>query len=666
MSEAALPARHNLPNPRRRAEREIRHETLLDRWLAEAEAAIVAAIAPLRRHGLARIVAEVRRREAALARLSDAEIRAAARDCGRRMRGGALTAPALAGEAFALVREASGRVLGKRHHDVQLIGGYALLRGMLAEMNTGEGKTLTGTLAAISAALAGIPVHVVSVNDYLVRRDAEALGPLYAFFGLRVGIVVHGQSPAERRAAYACDVTYCSNKELAFDYLRDRLALGRTRGANRARLAALAGGEAAEAALPVMRGLHFAIIDEADSVLVDEARTPLILSRNLSSEEEARLYAEALALAGALREPEEYRLHRAERRIELTPAGKAALAERARKLGGPWLSRPQREELIHQALTARHLMIRDEHYILRDGKVQIVDEYTGRIMADRFWTDGLHQLVEIKEGCALSQRRASLARLTYQRFFRRYLRLAGMSGTATEVAAELWRVYRLAVARVPPHRPSRRRLAPDRIFATEAEKWAALAATCARLRAQGVPILIGTRSVGASNAAAARLADAGIPHQVLNAAQDAEEAAIIAGAGAPGRVTIATNMAGRGTDILLAGAAAEAGGLHVLLTERHDSRRIDRQLIGRSARQGDPGWAQALLSLEDPLLEAVKGELGLRLARLALASGWEWPARRIIRRAQRLAERQNARIRAELLLREDGLDQALAFSGRPE
>ena len=571
----------------------------------------------------------------------------------------------LVARVFALVREVASRTLEQRHFDVQLIGGQVLLAGMVAEMDTGEGKTLTATLAASAVALAGVPVHIVTVNDYLASRDAAWMGPIYRALGLQVGTVIHGMTPPERRAAYGCDVTYCTNKELAFDYLRDRIVLRGRPSRLQLQLERLVSGEARAERL-VLRGLHFAIVDEADSVLVDEGRTPLIISAQGSSAEQ-RLYETALGLADALVPETDFTVDRVERSVRLTPAGLARLDELAAPLGGVWAGRLRREELAREALVARQLFHRDRHYLVRDGRVQIIDEYTGRVMPDRSWERGLHQLIEVKEGVAVTAPHETLARISYQRFFRRYLRLAGMTGTAREVAGELWAVYGLPVVRVPTNRPSRRVIQPERVYRSAEARWVAVVERVRALHALGRPVLVGTRSVAASEELAARLAAAGLPHRVLNARQDVEEAQIIAEAGQPGRITVATNMAGRGTDIRLAPAVVELGGLHVIATERHDAGRIDRQLFGRCARQGDPGTAEALVSLEDdlvashggvwPRLMTPRGQSSSRPSRLAGLA---------VRRAQRAAERAHGRMRRDLLHFDEQMDSALAFSGPGE
>ena len=574
----------------------------------------------------------------------------------------------LVGQSFALIREISGRSLGMRHHDCQLQGGWILLQGLVAEMQTGEGKTLTATLAAGTAALAGVPTHVLSVNDYLTQRDAETMLPIYRRLGLSVGTIIAGMDLDARRQAYACDITYCTNKELVFDYLKDRITLGNRTGELRLAMEHLYGDDSRSQRL-LLRGLCFAIIDEADSVLIDEARTPLIISGPVQGGDEPRMIHQALELSKDLQENVHYQLMATERRITLTDKGKAHLREVAPSLGGLWNATIRREELITQALTARYLFYRDEHYLLQDGKVVIIDEYTGRSMPDRSWSRGLHQLIEAKEGCELSLQRDPLARISYQRFFQRYLHLSGMTGTGSEVRRELWSVYKLRVVRVPTHRNVVRKELPDRFYPHMEAKWQALVKEVTQLAKDGRPVLIGTRTLAVSEQLSEHLQQAGLAHSLLNARQNAEEAEIIARAGERGRITIATNMAGRGTDIHLGEGVDALGGLHVILTERHDARRIDRQLIGRCARQGDPGSSIALLSWDDGLMEILQGswlagllcqrrlmdtELGQRMSRL------------ILRQAQRKVENAHFKMRKELLKVDQQLGDLLSFSGSLE
>ncbi|NML48048.1 preprotein translocase subunit SecA [Ramlibacter sp. G-1-2-2] len=574
----------------------------------------------------------------------------------------------LVARSFALVRAAAWHELGLRHFPVQMMGGHAMLMGLLAEMDTGEGKTLTASLPAATAALAGQPVHVITVNDYLAARDAAMLRPVYEALGLSVGVAQEDQEPDERRAAWLADITYCTNKDLGFDYLRDGLVLAGNRGRGRLLVQQMFGlGDRAERLL--LRGLAFAIIDEADSVLVDEARTPLVISAGGDDVAQAELHATALAIAQALDAAEDFRIERQDRAAHLTPQGRKRLQELAHRLPPAWRSELAREELVQQALAALHLFVLDVHYLVRDGKVMIIDEYTGRVMPDRSWERGLQQLVEAKEGCTVSARRGTLARITYQRLFRRYLRVSGMSGTAREVGPELEAVYGLKVTRIPTHRVTQRRDLGTRLYADRTRKWQAVAGAVQEQRAAGRPVLVGTRSVAASEELAEVLSALGIEHMVLNARQDSAEAAIVAEAGGTGRVTIATNMAGRGTDIRLAQEVVARGGLHVILTEFHESARIDRQLFGRCARQGDPGSHEAIVSVDDAIFARHSPGLARILAaryatREQALPGWA--ARILQARAQQAAEAANGADRRSTLEQDRRLDRALAFAGGTE
>lgn len=572
--------------------------------------------------------------------------------------------------AFALVREVADRCVGQRHFDVQIMGARIILQGMVAEMMTGEGKTLTATLPACTVALAGFPVHIVTVNDYLATRDAEAMLPIYTRLGLRVGIITEGMDPVGRRAAYACDITYCTNKQLVFDYLRDHLLLGNTTQHLRLR-AELVHDPNARLKQALLPGLYYAIVDETDSVLIDEARTPLIISgpKDQNTVDMTRTYAQALELAGCLEPGTDYRVMTRDRMIELTGHGQTRIIEMTGQFDALWMGERHCEELVRQALSAEHLFKRDQHYLIKDGKVQIIDEYTGRTMADRSWERGLHQLVEIKEGCEATEQRQPLARISYQRFFRRYLRLAGMSGTAREVAGELWSVYGLATVRVPPNRPPRTEPRGTAILQSNDEKWDMAVSGIRRLHARGQPVLVGTRSVKASEEISERLAVAGLEHRVLNARQDEEESSVISLAGQPGHITVATNMAGRGTDIRLGAGVEELGGLHVMLTEYHEARRIDRQLFGRCGRQGDPGSYETIVAMDDELIHVFCPRALARLGHLVLSLEGtlpRWVGRRIFHLAQRRAEREHARARRELLKMDTRMNDMLAFSGRGE
>ena len=637
--------------------------------LALHAATLAPAIAAVRgwRGELQRIVEASNRFEASLRELGDAELRARAQGLRARLRSEGFAIDVVA-ECFALIRAAATRTIGQRHFDTQLMAGYALLRGRLVEMATGEGKTFCATLPACVVALAGYPVHVITVNDYLAQRDAQKMGPLYAFFGLSVGVVVQGMEKPLRRQAYACAVTYCTNKEIAFDYLRDRVALqGRASRLHQA-LHRLSGATELDGAL-VLRGLYFAIVDEADSVFVDEARTPLILSASGDSADEADHCSSALEFAQSLSEGEHYRIDPFEHRVLLNDAGRSALDDHAQARGGPWTSVRAREDLIQQALSALHLYRRDQHYVVVEGKVQIVDESTGRVMPDRSWERGLHQMIEAKEAVTLTARRETLARLTYQRLFRRYVHLSGMTGTAAEAAREIKSVYGLNLARVPLHRPLKRVQRPFTYCASLSEKWQRVADVAQQLAlGEGRPVLIGTRSVQASEQISAVLQSRGLAHALLNAKQDATEAEVIAAAGRAAAITVATNMAGRGTDIVLGEGVEAKGGLHVILTEFHDTRRVDRQLFGRSARQGDAGSCEAIVSLEDDIFGVCAPGLTAVLQR-ATRTGRRVPplafaALRAL--AQWSAERRQAGIRMQNLKHDRQLNQVLAFTGRGE
>jgi preprotein translocase subunit SecA len=575
--------------------------------------------------------------------------------------------PDLTAEAFALIRAISVRTLGKAHYPVQMIGGLVLLDGQVAQMQTGEGKSLTATLAAATAAMAGIPVHIITVNEYLVTRDAEELRPLYEALGLSVAAVTADMSEAEKTAAYAKDIVYVSNKQVVFDYLRDNLALAGRQTPLRSRLAPLlvSGGEKTRR---MQRGLCFGIVDEADSIFIDEARTPLIIAENADDAGEAgALYGEALDLADALVEGEDFLHHREERRIEFTNRGRRRLEGFGRTVGGLWRGRVRREDLVRTALIARLVFRRDVDYLVRDDKVHIIDEFTGRLMSDRSWEQGLHQMIETKEAVPITGLQKTKAKISYQSFFRRYVRLAGMTGTAAEVRGELWSVYRLGVVEIPTNLPSRREVLPDRVYRSEARKWKNVAFAAERAREKGRAVLIGTRTVEAAERLSQELQALNLPHVVLSARQDSEEAKIVSQAGRPGRITVATNMAGRGTDIILHPAVAKAGGLHVIMTERHEARRIDRQLIGRCGRQGDRGCVESHLSLEDHVVRSyAPAAIASVIAALAGDGGRSLLAWRLLAFSQRRAERVASRIRRNVMDVYDRLDDVLALSGKPD
>jgi preprotein translocase subunit SecA len=483
-------------------------------------------------------------------------------------------------EAFAVVREAGRRVLGERHFDVQLIGGITLHRGAIAEMKTGEGKTLTSTLPIYLNALSGKGVHLVTVNDYLASRDVEWMGKVYRFLGLTTSCIVHDMDDAARREAYRADVTYGTNNEFGFDYLRDNMKF--------------------DIADYCQRGFNYAIVDEVDSILIDEARTPLIISgpANVSTD----LYLKVSSIMHHFKRDEHFTLDEKARQVMLTDEG-VALGEEL--LDADNLYDPRNIDKLHhinQALKAHFIFQRDVDYIVKDGQVVIVDEFTGRTMEGRRYSDGLHQSLEAKEGVKIEKENQTLASITFQNYFRMYDKLAGMTGTADTEAPEFAKIYNLGVVVIPTHQEMIRKDFPDVIYKNEAAKYRAVVREIEELNAKGQPILVGTISIDVSEKISKMLKKAGIKHDVLNAKQHEREAEIIAGAGQKSRVTIATNMAGRGTDIKLGEGVRELGGLHILGTSRHESRRIDNQLRGRAGRQGDPGSSRFFLSLEDDLL----------------------------------------------------------------
>ena len=645
------------------AEREDKPTNLADQWALGVLARARQAMASNPAGEIALVDRLMRSGAAELASLSDSELIARVRQRAplalQRGQRAALH------DALLLLAEAAHRSLGMRPYPTQLVGAATLVRGRLAEMQTGEGKTLTAAVAACLIASADVAVHVVTVNDYLAERDAEKGRPLFEFAGLSVGVVVHERSPEDKRAAYACDIAYCTGKEMVFDYLRDRVAAGGRASVAQLRARQLFG---AMSATPVLRGLHFAIVDEADSILIDEARTPLILAEKAGQIDDADELPRALELASKLVRTDDYVLDEARRDVRLTRTGRERVGAMAADLGGPWRALHARENLITQALRAQHLFLRDQHYLIDgEGAVQIIDEYTGRVLPGRTWEQGLHQMIECKEGVMLSERTQTLARITYQRFFARYIGLSGMTGTAREMARELSVVYRLDTVTIPTHRPSARRRLRDKVCVSADDKWQAVTSEVERRHARGQPVLIGTRSVEASEALSERLARCGVAHQVINARQDATEADIVAAAGERGAVTVATNMAGRGTDIALGDGVEELGGLAVILTEYHESPRIDRQLLGRCARQGQPGECVAVIAIDDDLFEQHGGlwhALATRSASVhrGVASVLLARSRRA---AQQRAERMHARTRRDTLKQDRQTEESMGFSGDP-
>ncbi|WP_303878245.1 preprotein translocase subunit SecA [Desulfovibrio piger] len=525
------------------------------------------------------IVARINALEPQMQELADEDFAQRMAEYRRQVQAGERTLDDLLPEVFALVREASRRVMGMRHYDVQLVGGIVLHRGKIAEMKTGEGKTLVATLPVALNALSGKGVHVVTVNDYLATRDAQWMGKLYNFLGLSVGVIVNGLDDQARKEAYAADITYGTNNEFGFDYLRDNMKFYATQ--------------------LVQRGHNFAIVDEVDSILIDEARTPLIISG--ASDESVGMYRAMDQIVRQLG-PEDYTVDEKARTAMLSEEGVAhceALLH-VDNLFDP--ANITQQHCILQALKAHHVFKRDVDYIVQNDKVVIVDEFTGRLMDGRRYSDGLHQALEAKENVTIAAENQTLASITFQNYFRMYDKLAGMTGTADTEAVEFHQIYNLEVVSIPPNKPMQRKDYPDLIYRTRKEKYDAIIEAIRELYEKGQPVLVGTISIETSEMLSQRLKKLNIPHSVLNAKQHAREAEIVAQAGQKGHVTIATNMAGRGTDIVLGEGVLELGGLHILGTERHESRRIDNQLRGRSGRQGDPGSSRFYLSLEDDLM----------------------------------------------------------------
>ena len=628
-------------------------------------------------------VQSINKLETDIAKLSDEELRRKTDGFRQRFVQGE-TLDALLPEAFAVVREASTRALGMRHYDVQLIGGMALHYGKIAEMRTGEGKTLMATLPVYLNALSGKGVHVVTVNDYLASRDAEWMGKLYRFLGLSVGVILSQMPSGDKQAAYAADVTYGTNNEFGFDYLRDNMA---TQTGER-----------------FQRPLNYAIVDEVDSILIDEARTPLIISGQ--AEDNVDIYVRIDKLAPQLQRqaeedgPGDFSVDEKNHQILLTESGHERAENILTQAGllpaGGSLYDPANITLIHHmyaALRAHNLFHRDQHYVVQDGEVVIVDEFTGRLMAGRRWSDGLHQAVEAKEGVAIQKENQTLASITFQNYFRMYHKLAGMTGTADTEAYEFQQIYGLETVIIPPNRPTIRNDMMDKVYLTAKEKYQAVINDIKDCHERGQPVLVGTTSIENSELLSQYLERDKMPHQVLNAKQHAREAEIVAQAGRPKMVTIATNMAGRGTDIVLGGNVEKqvehlhadasldeatrnqrieqlhsewqslheqvlaAGGLHIIGTERHESRRVDNQLRGRAGRQGDPGSSRFYLSLEDPLLRIFASDrVAAIMNRFKLPEGeaieHSWVTR-AIENAQRKVEARNFDMRKQILEYDD-------------
>jgi preprotein translocase subunit SecA len=612
-------------------------------------------------------VERIRQWESEFSRLSDAEMKQRGQQLRGRARGGE-SLDKLLPEAFGLVCVAAVRTVKMRPFDVQLAGGIVLHRGALSELATGEGKTLTASMPAYLNALTGKGVHVTTVNDYLARRDAEWMGPIYQALGLTVGILQMQMPEAERARAYRSDITYGTASEFGFDFLRDRLKVSGDKGQAMPFWAPWLGGNYQQPLDPkVQREHNYAIVDEADNIFIDEARTPLIISAPTrpATEDEQVVYHWADRVGKSMVRNEHYTLDEKKQKIELTEEGKQ-LARYANPPVGPHSHAMDKlHEHIERALHAHFRFRLDQHYMIEKGKVVIIDEYTGRRMPDRHWREGLHQAVEAKEGVQINKAADHAAQITFQSYFRLYKKLAGMTGTAAQNWMEIRRVYKRWVVTVPTNRHVIREQWEDMIFPTEDAKFAAVVKEIQRLRDQGRPVLIGTRSVEKSEKLSELLKGAGVDHQVLNARQHEQEAKIVEHAGEVGKVTIATNMAGRGTDIKLGPGVAEAGGLHVLGTERHDARRIDRQLAGRAGRQGDPGSCQFILSLEDELLEGLGPERQLALQERGRRGGnVDWQSyRRLFLKAQARVERRHRRQRVDLMLYEKQRQEILKDLG---
>ena len=616
----------------------------------------------LRLRSVRPVVARANALEGEVSRRSDADLRQSAAELRSRLSMGQ-TLEDVEPEAYALVRESARRQLTQRHFDVQVLGGAVLHRGWIAEMQTGEGKTLTATLPAFLNALSGRGVHVVTVNDFLASRDAQWMGNVYRALGLTVGCLVHGITDKERVESYQADITYGTNKEFAFDYLRDQLRLhasrmDRTGGVLERHAAARPAGQ-------VQRGHHYAIVDEVDSILIDEARVPLIIADREGEESPwTPAYKKAREVALQLRERVDYTLDLPRKNVALTRRG----IVRARELAVPSPPRRPFEHLVEQALRAEQVYERDREYLLMDNKVCIVDEFTGRVMPDRSWSLGMHQAIEAKEDVPITEENRTLASVTFQRYFKLYTKLSGMTGTASEARREFGRIFDLAVTSIPTNKPMRRARLPVQAFTTWDEKFKAIVERILSLYAQGRPVLIGTRSVGRSEQLSTFLTEHGIEHKVLNARNHAAEAAIVAEAGQMGRVTIATNMAGRGVDILLGRGVAELGGLHVLGTEMHEAGRIDRQLGGRAGRQGDPGSYEFFVCLEDEVLERWNKFLSRRLrarARRAKAGRGSRLFLPLFRLAQSTVERRHLRIRLDLVEHDKHIEEMKGSLGVP-
>lgn len=565
----------------------------------------------------------------------------------------------------AIVREVARRELGEYPYKVQIMGALGLYHGQIIEMVTGEGKTLTASLGATLLAWLRRPVHVITVNDYLANRDAESRMPIYRRCGLIAKGITGETEEAERRGLYRLPIVYLTQKELVADWLRDQLKLGRIMDPISARWKSYGSKMGSRAADQVLiPGLFIAVIDELDAVLIDEAVTPLIIANNRGTDGNAPLYKRARELALQLTPNEDFIIEHRKRRAKLTDDGYENLEDLLTEDDQDkafWRSPRRRDEMVEQALTAEHCYFTGDQYHIVEDKIVIVDEYTGRFMEDRQWQHGLHQAVEAKHDLEVTADRDTLASLSFQRFFRMYPHLCGMTGTAAEAIPELEATYALPVRVIPTHRPIQRKMLPDLIFRYSEDRWKAVVQEITEMHQKGRPVLVGTRSIESSERLSKLLEDAGIEHEVLNAVHHEEEAAIVSRAGEYGAVMVATNMAGRGTDIKLGKGVREAGGLHVILTERHTARRVDRQLYGRAGRQGDPGSARNIVSLEDDLLIKFSTRVS-KVVRMRFAGthhalpGW---LTRVFNMAQKKAQNLSFASRAQVLKHDEELDKSL-------
>ena len=570
-------------------------------------------------------------------------------------------------DAFAIVCICSKHALGIEPYDVQLRAAYVITQGFLIEMATGEGKTLTASFAATVLALSGRQLHVVTVNDYLASRDCRLMQPLVVRLGLSSGVVTEDMPLSERFAVYQHNIVYCTGKTLVFDYLRDRMSMKERISPEMLALDALLQVDKHRL---LLRGLQAIVVDEVDSVLIDEAKTPLVISREVNSQDEALFLRQAMTLAKQLEINRDIMAYGTLGKYDLTDVGREKLKALSMGLGSLWQGSSRREEVVLQAITALYNFQKDVHYIVRDDNVMIVDENTGRVMADRSWEKGLHQLIEIKEDVSISPPKETLAKISFQLFFRRFLQLSGMSGTCRELTNEFEGIYGVGVVSIPTRLPTKRKKLGVHVCLNQVDQLDATVRRIASINVLGRPTLVGTRSVAASEAISRLLNLKGIAHDVLNAKQDYEEAAIVERAGELGRITIATNMAGRGTDIKLSDEVIRTGGLHVIIVEGNDNLRIDRQLIGRAARQGEPGSWEAILSLDDDLIKGMNENV-THVFKFALSLApnnvlLQLIMRRYYRVAQRKREKQHYQMRLALSHSDEQMRRMLSFSGQME